>query len=340
MPARQVLFTITFVAFAWTAICAQGNKGVQLRYLLNAEAGWSIARFSGNKAAVSPLLRFQGKLGVQQKKTRHFWQFSAQLRPEYYLDAAIPSLNRLTFSGSYRRNYSRWRWQVAADADRRRLSFSPGPLRIASQSIGVDILWQHRPKTQFLVRLAYLDYHNQGLIENSLIGAQLTVGWQRLYGRTNRFLLNIMAEPFSIGQPGMAAKNAGWRWGAGASFNHQQRWVLRGSYRWTWHTSDLTKSPSMEHLLSCLAGRIFLQHWTFLLLADYHFRNFTIVPHAAPMLLYTTMDENRRIFVKLERDLTAGRQLYALFGYQREEFLGSLRPLAGWRFMLGLSIRN
>ncbi len=137
-------------------------------------------------------------------------------------------------------------------------------------------------------------------------------------------------------------KNNGWRYGPEVSFNYLGSGIINLDYRFLFHHSEFTNSPSMEHWIRLIAGKILTNHLSAFLLVDYFIRNFNYSENAEiySYLLYTSMNLDNRIYAKLGYEINNNVEVYIRSGYFRENLYGNKYTFNGWNALIGIDVNN
>ncbi|NWF89306.1 MAG: hypothetical protein HXY50_07550 [Ignavibacteriaceae bacterium] len=139
-----------------------------------------------------------------------------------------------------------------------------------------------------------------------------------------------------------ASINKGWRLGPKFNFKYFDNSILYLDYRLLFHFSQVTESPSLEHLARLIAGTIFYDRWSIFLLVDYYDRRFTL-KHGSKdqdFLIYNFLDIENKMNVKLGRDLGKDIEVYIKGGYFKERFFNQSFNFEGFNLLFGIEVNQ
>jgi len=136
--------------------------------------------------------------------------------------------------------------------------------------------------------------------------------------------------------------NNGWRIGPQVVLNYLKNWIFRVEYRFLIHQSPLTESTSYDQWIRLLAGKIIFNDLSAFILVDYYSRNYKLNGSASEVfpLLYSPIDQENNLYLKIEYDLNDLFSVYVRSGYSKENFFVNDLSFSGWNVLLGLSIGN
>jgi hypothetical protein len=162
----------------------------------------------------------------------------------------------------------------------------------------------------------------------------------RIFGNAG-FGYGIYTEHFVLSNSFEDMKNEGWRIGPHINFNYLKSFLINFDYRFLFHLSEITKSPSYEHWIRFVAGKLLTEKWSVFFMTDYYFRKYTIGKNLNnPYIsLYTPINEDNRIYLKLAYSLLDFLEAYVKTGYFRENLYNNY-SFDGWNFLVGLEIGN
>lgn len=134
--------------------------------------------------------------------------------------------------------------------------------------------------------------------------------------------------------------NHGWRYGPELSFNFLRSIILTSDYRFLIHESKYTKNLSYEHWIRFLAGTVFFNSWSVFILADYYSRKFRITGNPEFFInpLYSPLNLENRVYLKLSRALTQNFEVYSKIGYFKDSLYENEVSIEGWNLLLGLEL--
>jgi len=80
--------------------------------------------------------------------------------------------------------------------------------------------------------------------------------------------------------------------------------------------------------------------WSVFLLADYYTRNFKTKNSTDNNLLYTPINLENRIYIKLGYELKNSFEIYLRSGYTNESLYKNNLSIKGWNIMVGIEVNK
>ncbi|MDP2208880.1 MAG: hypothetical protein Q8K98_08910 [Bacteroidota bacterium] len=169
---------------------------------------------------------------------------------------------------------------------------------------------------------------------NQIINSYLKIGYGA-YGE--KFLVGGLTRTNYILQKN---KNSGWRLGPKVNLSYIRDFIFNFEYRFLLHGSQLTAFPSFEHWLRIVTGKIFGERWSVFLLADYYTRKFKTkdLTLTENNLLYTPMNLENRIYLKLGYEINQSTEIFFKSGYFNESLYKNNLSIKGWSWMIGVEV--
>ena len=289
-----------------------------------------------------------GKLGYNYKNEKRSASIKFRVRPEFY--GFYNQLNTFKLRGdaSYLQNENTFTWGVNLADQKYNIksnSFNLTYNTFILSGNAESYLWGSLP-ANLTVGYAYQDIGYSGeqnldlffgelklfqlLNENMKLGYGLYIEKFSVTGRSS--------DPFTI--PGK--ENNGWRFGPAVSYNYLGNVVINFEYRFLFHNSEYTYSSSIEHWVRLVAGKLISSRFSVFALIDYYIRNFKYKPDAEnySYLLYTTMNFDNRIFLKLSYEISNSVELYLRSGYFKENLYSNKYNYDGWNALIGIDLSN
>ncbi len=135
-------------------------------------------------------------------------------------------------------------------------------------------------------------------------------------------------------------KNDGLRVGPQLSFNYLQDLIFNVDYRMLMHKSEFVDNLSYEHWIRVVAGKIFFDNWSAFLLIDYNSFSFkkaeNYIEGVTP--LYTPLNLENRIYIKLAYEISSSFELYTKGGYFKDNLYEDTFSLEGWNALIGIEL--
>ena len=289
-----------------------------------------------------------GQLGYNYKNDRRRASIKLRIRPEFY--GLNNQLNTLKIRGdvSYFQNENPFTWGVSLSDQKYNIKSSTFNLTYNTfiLSGNVESYLNENLPISFTLGYGYQDIGYSGQQNLDLFFGDIRLF--QMLSENLKFGYGMYLEKFSItGRsfnftvvPG--EENSGWRFGPEISLNYLGDEVINLEYRFLFHNSKYTDSPSIEHWIRLVAGKLITSHFSTFILIDYYIRNFKYVPDADKYsyLLYTTMNFDNRIFLKLSYEINNNVELYFRSGYFKENLYSNKYNFDGWNALFGIDLSN
>ena len=289
-----------------------------------------------------------GQLGYNYKNENRKGSIKFRVRPEFYgLNNQLSTL-KLRGDASYFQNEKAFTWGI---------NLSDQKYEVKSDNFNLTY-------NTFILSGNYEGYVNGKLPLNIILGyGYQDIGYsgeQNLdlfFGDIKLFQLldenlkvgyGAYIENFSITGRSIynlvnsGEENKGWRFGPEISFNYLGDEIVNFDYRFLFHNSEFTNSPSIEHWFRLVAGKLITSRFSVFVLIDYYIRNFKYKINADKYsyLLYTTMNFDNRIFLKFGYEFNDNVELYIRSGYFKENLYSSKYNFDGWNALIGVELSN
>jgi hypothetical protein len=137
-------------------------------------------------------------------------------------------------------------------------------------------------------------------------------------------------------------ENKGWRIGPEVDFTYLKDIILSIDYRFLFHESKFIRYLSYEHWIRIVAGKIFFSYLSAFLLADYNFYKFVKSGNYVEAItpLYTPLNLENKIYLKIAYDLSDNIEVYIKTGYFKESLYEDKFSLEGWNAMIGIELNK
>jgi len=299
-----------------------------------------------NSRFQSGLLRLEGSVDYNKIQRTSDWKFRFKIKPEFYHSHSVFSSLKFFFSGQYTNKMSRGNWGVSLDTRRFYYYNENKNFSFDLMNINGFLLRSIRKHTYIFFNTNYLyrDVSNsfdQSLDaiagEFKLIVPQLKLCDTGIGLYAERF--NIQEREFYIDSK-QNTKNSGRRYGPEISIDLRGKSLLSAVYRFLFHQSEITRQPSYEHQVRVLFGKLLSDRWAIFFLVDYYFNKFTLINETNTNLLYSPVDNENIINLKLEYDINQTVSFYLKTGYMKENLIYSGFSTQGWQSVLGFQLKK
>lgn len=329
---------ILFLWFLLMFYPADAPASEPFSWHLGSEGGFYISDMLGNRL----LTRLIGRLQYTNTFDHNFITLNARLAPELYGFSFSASTLKLSGQMNFGQRLPDFTWQTRLSA--RHYSYQSDQYNDVSFTVfqmGADLT---RPISAKLILGTALDYFyrdNSRRPRNQLDSYAFSPFAGYRFNRANYLTLELTMERFhimrSFAAEGLTA-NSGWRIGPKLGFNHRSGYLLSLTWQFIHHSADAILSDHWENRLDLLWGRMLGGKGSLFFYLNYQFR-----PRAeenVPVeLTYTPVNNENWIHIKAGYDVSRTTELYARFGYTRDELVYKKQDLSGWQFLLGFNLR-
>ncbi|KAA3606985.1 MAG: hypothetical protein DWQ06_00250 [Calditrichaeota bacterium] len=284
-------------------------------------------------------LIFDGKIKLNQKFRNNDFSLQANLKPEFY-----SSFKTLKFNtkGSFSQNFKKSAF-ISSINFRKNFYFlenSNFNYDIFKISLEGSHLLDHKNLILGSLNFYYRDFRNGARNNFDVISSEVNL--VKPISRYKKYKIGFYSENFSIKtkKSYQTGKNEGFRLGTQFGFDYKKKFVLNFNYRILWHSDKLNGLKSYENWIRVLFAKVIFKKVTLLVLADFYLRNFDTQEGANLNLLYTSIDTENRVHLKIEKMITKGLDFYMKTGYQKEELVYNNSSLSGWNANIGVEIKH
>jgi hypothetical protein len=294
------------------------------------------------------LLQLDGDLGYLYKKRNKMLSFAVRVRPELYGFDNQFKVFKFRGKGSYLQKGNKYDWGIHFVNHRFMYSGAAIEQKYNNLLLQSSLQWYRDALTYYSINAAYAyqstDYY--GNLDLDLIFLDGTCF--NMHNRYFKYGYGLYMERFYIKHDTNLnyvfekKYNSGGRVGPLISVNYLKNFYIKFDYRFLLHFSEMTKYPSYEQRVRLVSGIIFFTDWSLFIFADYYTRNFTHKESEREQvgLLYTPINLENRIYLKLSYDLVNNIELYSKFGYFKENLFYYDQNLNGWSGVVGIEIRK
>ncbi|MGE5499914.1 MAG: hypothetical protein ACM3Q2_17710 [Syntrophothermus sp.] len=322
----------------------------QFLWKINGEMGYFNSSAPGFAEDHDILSRLDAQLKYQYSGEEKQALFTFRVRPEFYgFDNKIGTV-KFRLSGDYLQDEENFSWGLNLSAQR--LEFRDAAYSSGSESFviaGVVNIWADTLPLSLIPGYAYQLQKSDPLQDQDMDIIFLEANLSRYF--SNYFEMNYGAylEYFSItdhksfmpSEPRLTSAG-GWRAGPQLGLRYVKDFIAEGSYRFLLHNSKETEFPSFEHHLKLLAGKMLLSRFSAFIFVNYYYRGLKNRKDAktAPIFLYTPVNSENTIYLKLGYDLSSTIESYIKYGYANENLFYKEFSLKGWSLLFGIELNG
>lgn len=284
-------------------------------------------------------LKLDAIIKIHRKFRSNNFSLKANLKPEF-----CESFKSLKFStkGSYSQKFSKSELITSINF-RKNFYFLPNS-NFNYDIFKISLEGSHllTPKTLFLSSLNfyYRDFRNG--IRNNFDVISSELNFVKPISKHQKYKIGFYAESFSIEtkEYHQTFQNDGFRIGSQVGFSYKKSFIFNLNYRILWHSDKLSGLNSYENWIRILFAKMIFKEVTFLVLADFYLRDFDTKSNANLNLLYTSIDTENRVHLKIEKTISKWLDFYLKTGYQKEELIYNNSSFSGWNASLGVEFKS
>jgi len=303
------------------------------------------------------VLKWRSSLTYQGTNQNSSWSVLAKFLPEFYGVKDANKIYKFSVGGQYQKHYTNWQWSVFLSTQKHIYQTTIENFTLNSFNIGANSLWWCFPKIFLTYNLHYFYRDIVNTYDQNLDAIFLQTGVGYAYSKYINIEGGLYLEKFSIKSPDylelflsgnngpisygeannnlMEGKSSGWRVGPQLSWKYQKKFLLNFTYRILSHQSDLLNRPVSEHWLRFIFVKIFSSKLSGLFFMDYYINQAKLTQQKDYLLAYSPLENENKIFFKLERTFSTGRTFYLKSGYLNNSFKLEDFSIKGWIFVIG-----
>lgn len=318
----------------------------QILWEINTFSGYNFASGSDIVNKSDLLLGLDGEFEYTYEKENRKASLLIRAKPELYGFHDDLKTLRLKARGSYFQRGEKFNWAINLTRQYNLFDDNNFNLHYDIFILNGEAAYFINDNTPFTLNLGYAYQTTKDGFEQNL---DLLFLDTKLINRFGYFNIDygIYIERFNIlyGQQvpfALNDSNSGWRFGPQVSLNYLRSWVLKIEYRILSHDSPLTKQLSYDQWIRVLTGKFILDDLSAFILIDYFSRNYELNSNSSNLLplLYSPIDQENNLYIKVEYDLNETFSVYVRSGYSKENFFVNDLSISGWNVLLGLGISN
>lgn len=317
----------------------------QVTWKTSLETGYYNSTGDGLTEQEDVQIKLEGQVKYNYQRKKQNASVHLRVRPELFgLKDQLRSMRFKAF-GSYIYDFDNFVGGINITSQRHLFSGKNLEINYESFLLLGDVSFEIFNNTPAIASLGYA-YHSLSAEEQSLDLIFLDAKLNRIINSYLQFSYGAYGEKFVV--RGLTRinyilqknKNSGWRLGPKVNLSYIRDFIFNFEYRFLLHGSQLTAFPSYEHWLRVVTGKIFGERWSVFLLADYYTRKFTIknLTSTDNNLLYTPMNLENRIYLKLGYEINQSTEIFFKSGYFNESLYKNNLSFKGWNGMIGVEV--
>ncbi|RPI72519.1 MAG: hypothetical protein EHM47_08140 [Ignavibacteriales bacterium] len=320
----------------------------QVDWRINSEVGLFKSSGYGILREESLLTRFDGFIKYVYEEDKKNASLSLRVRPEFYgSDNPINSI-KLKAEGGYFQVEENFNWGLNVTGQKNFFNDVLFDFTYDVFTVVGDAAWYYFGDLTLNTNAGYayqkikgnekykLDLFFADLKLISPVSSSIKFGYgfyfERFFIRNEIDRQNILTTN----------RNDGIRLGPQLNINYIRDFIINIDYRMLVHESDFIEYFSYEHWIRAVAGKIFFNYWSIFLLVDYnsyHFKkNEDYIEGITP--LYTPLNLENRIYLKIAYELSNNFELYTKGGYFKDNLYEDTFSLEGWNALIGIEFNG
>jgi hypothetical protein len=333
----------SLTAFFILVIINSSNIFPQLSLRLNLEGGYynsSSTNFENQKDLTG---RADGEINYQLKGEDQAASIKIRARPELYGLRNNLKILKLVANGNYYSTGKNLSWGFSLTGQRNTYNGENINFNYKNANILFESLFKINKDFSMLTNLGYGYQKVSNNLDQGMDIFLINIeALQRLFNNT-KLGYGIYLERFLLSGKYLLSdiSNKGWQAGPQLTLDYLKSFIINFDYRFLFHFSEITKSPSYEHWIRLVAGKLISEDWSVFFLADYYFRKYTITKQLSNpyIYLYAPTNEDNRIYLKFAYGISDISEIYIKTGYFKENLFNNY-SFAGWNVLLGFEIEN
>ncbi len=323
------------------------NTSAQINIQANTESGFykSVGDFLVDQNDI--MLALEGKLGYRYKKDATEFSADIKIRPEFYSLKRELSTFVIRASSDFVRHEEDFDWGLNIKRQFNNVSGTEFKLNydIFSLQGNAQVYWFDNFPISFLLGYAYQSVNSDNDQNHDIIFFE---------GKANSFLDSYLRagygfylEKFTI--QGDTISNfvktkeniPGFRIGPELEIDYLKDFVINGQYRLLLHISDKVNSPSFEHSIRLIAGKLMTNGLSIFLLVDYCLRDIKRKDDNEQIeILYSPFNLENQISLKIGYDLSEQIELYIKGTYFHNDLVYKDYMFEGGNILFGIGYSN
>jgi hypothetical protein len=318
----------------------------QITWGVKTEAGYNFASGSGIVDSSDLLIGLDGELAYLYERDNKQASLTLRARPEIYgLNKELVSA-KLRARSNFYRDEGNFGWGIILTGQRNIFDKKDFNLIYDIVILNAEASCFFIESVPFTLNLGYASQTTEHQLEQSL---DLFFFETNFFNQIDflRIGYGMYIEKFNLSyeknrQSEFRNSNNGWRIGPQISLNYLKDWIFSAEYRFLFHNSQVTERPSYDQWIRLLAGKIFLDDFSFFILADFYLQDYKIKSDSTDILpvLYSPIDQENNLYLKVSYDISDIFSVYIRSGYFKENLFLNNLSFSGWNILLGLEISN
>jgi hypothetical protein len=317
----------------------------QISWGIKTEAGYNFASGSGIVDSSDFLMGLDGEFGYLFEQDSRKASLTLKARPEFYgfkKDLISAKLRAIT---DFYQEEADFDWGINLTGQRNIFDGKDFNLTYDILILNTEASCFFIENIPFTLNLGYAYQAAKDQLEQNLDLFYFDLNFSNQIDFL-RIGYGVYVERFNLlyeqSQQNLRNSNIGWRVGPQISLNYLRDWIFSAEYRFLMHYSQTTGTPSYDQWIRLLAGKIFLNNFSFFILADFYLQDYKIRNDSTKILpvLYTPIDQENNFYIKIGYDLSEVFAVYIRSGYFKENLFLNNLSFSGWNILLGIELSN
>lgn len=293
------------------------------------------------------LTRLNLKAGYNYKANKNVGKIDFQLRPEIYGFKNKLQTTKIGIDGFYSHLGKEFDWTFRIAINQYFFSGDIEDFSYDSFLLNGQILWPFKPQITIDTRagFAYRNFNQRDALSLDILFSEIDFVYS--YNSFTKLAGGLYFEKFELKKrinsffDFAKSNNNGTRIGPIIRINHTRNFVFSLDYQFLIHDSGITNYPSYDQWLRIVGGKSIIKNLAAFILIDYYKRNFEYkTENNVTELLYSPVNVENRIFLKLSNKVKSNQKIYLKVGYFDEKLFYRDYSLSGWKGYIGFEIKG
>lgn len=300
------------------------------------------------------LSRFRATLNYKRNRGNTAWFVYSKFFPEFYGTTNAARIFKFSFGGQFQKQFNKLQFSAFVSRQINNYRANPENFTAGIFNIGTSAVWWFNSGLFGLTGLQYYYRDITNTTDQNLDALVLQAKIGKNFTKYFSFEAGVYGENFTVESrdywrraffesPGnifpddqwKAGKSTGWRLGPQISWRYQKHSLIHFTYRLLSHHSLVIKKPAWEHRLQTVFGKLLSRKISLLFLLDYYFSQVEFTGDPNYLLTYFPLQNENKIFLKLENTLDKRKTIYLKTGYLKNTFKFENFSISGWLLVAG-----
>jgi hypothetical protein len=292
------------------------------------------------------LTKLNLKTGYNFKANKNTGKIDFQLHPEIYGFENKLQTIKIALSGFYSHFGKKFDWTFRVAANKYFFSGNIADFSYDSFLLSTEFFYPFKSQINLKAKtgFAYRNFNHRDANTLDMLFAE--IDYVYAYNSYLKLGLGLYLEKFDLKNKynyslSIEDKNRGIRFGPIFRFSYARNFIFSVDYQFLIHDSDKTIYPSYDQWLRIIGGKSIIKNISAFILIDYYKRDFEYQEgNDIVDILYSPVNAENRIYLKLSFTVKDNQKLYLKAGYFDEELFYRGFSLSGWKSLIGFEIKG